>query len=59
MKKATEVISGLFGACLDARFGSNRVPDKRQAHGHQPPFLERLPGFFLLRVATPRSRLTR
>jgi hypothetical protein len=25
----------------------------------QPPFFERLPGFFLLRVATPRSRLTR
>jgi len=27
--------------------------------GDQPPFLERLPGFFLLRVATPRSKLTR
>jgi hypothetical protein len=59
MKKATEEISGLFGARLDARVGSNRMPDQRQAHAHQPPFLERLPGFFLLRVATPRSRLTR
>src|SRR5665647_1435478 len=37
-----------------------------QAAGHgwpcqmrvQPPFLGRLPGFFLLRVAVPRSRLT-
>jgi len=28
-------------------------------NGDQPPFFERLPGFFLLRVATPRSRLTR
>ena len=33
----------------------------RQGHilTDQPPFFERLPGFFLLRVATPRSRLTR
>jgi hypothetical protein len=34
-------------------------PARRRAHRDQPPFLERLPGFFLLRVATPRSRLTR
>jgi hypothetical protein len=34
-------------------------PAMRRAHRDQPPFLERLPGFFLLRVATPRSKLTR
>lgn len=29
------------------------------AVSNQPPLWERLPGFFLLRVAEPRSRLTR
>ena len=47
-KKATENISGWAWA----RQIAGRT-------GTQPPFLERLPGFFLLRVATPRSRLTR
>jgi len=27
--------------------------------GNQPPFLERLPAFFLLRVDVPRSKLQR
>jgi len=35
------------------------VRDGFAAEANQPPLLERLPGFFLLRVATPRSRLTR
>ena len=28
-----------------------------RANAYQPPFFARLPGFFLLRVAVPRSRL--
>ena len=50
--------------------GAGGAPASRQAGRHgvwrtvlmrrrpdHPPFLERLPGFFLLRVAVPRSRL--
>ena len=33
-------------------------PELEGARRDQPPFLARLPGFFLLRVAVPRSRLT-
>ncbi len=37
----------------------NRVLAKRVwGETNQPPFLERLPGFFFERVATPRSKLT-
>ena len=43
------------------QFGSQReqsaVRSERTAGLDQPPFLGRLPGFFLLRVAVPRSRL--
>ena len=38
---------------LEGRFFTSKWRDR-----YQPPFLGRLPGFFLLRVDVPRSRLT-
>jgi hypothetical protein len=48
----------LFEAA-NAKSGLNsRFFAPASAGNHQPPFLGRLPGFFLLRVQLPRSRLT-
>ena len=43
-------------AARQAAFFCLQIP--AALRGNQPPFLGRLPGFFLLRVQLPRSRLT-
>jgi hypothetical protein len=62
---------GVFSWCQSPNSGDHKksacqgafsqgLPDQatQQHPTNQPPFFGRLPGFFLLRVAEPRSRLT-
>ena len=60
-KRRPRVVLGVY---FHSQRCSDHAPFKRGLakgaweEANQPPFLERLPGFFLERVATPRSRLT-
>ncbi len=56
-KKGQEIILAFFVSGRKRLLVSRDWFAMQPSQTNQPPFLGRLPGFFLLLVATPRSRL--